>query len=114
DRVAVAHPDGLRPVEPGEQAVLGADRDRRRSVLALARRLDVPAELIGHELGAIADAEDGEAAAPDRGVRLGRAGVVDRVRAARPWTGLPWPDTPDPSPPDPWCAEAGRPPGWQV
>ena len=47
------------------------------------RREDVAAELVGHELGAVADAEDGDLAAPDR--RIGARGVlvVDGVRAAR-------------------------------
>ena len=48
----------------------------------LRRGQDVAAQLEGHHLGAVADPEDGEPAAPDRGVGLGRALVVDRHRAA--------------------------------
>ena len=66
DRVAVAHPDRLVLVEAGEEPVVGRDRDRRGPVLALRRRQDVAAELVGHELRAVADAEDGDVAAPDR------------------------------------------------
>ena len=58
-----------------------ADRDRRRAVLALRRRLDVAAELVGHELGAVADAEDGQPAAPDR------AGRASGRRRRRPSSG---------------------------
>ena len=73
DRVAMAHPDRLVAVETGEQAVIAGDGHGRRAVLALRGREDVAAELEGHELGAVADAEDGEPAGPDRRVRLGRA-----------------------------------------
>ena len=48
----------------------------------LAGRQDVAAQLEGHQLGAVADPEHGQAAAPDRGVGLGGALVVDRHRAA--------------------------------
>ena len=44
---------------------------------------DVPAELVGHELGAVADAQDGDAPVPDGRVGPGGIRVVDRHRAAR-------------------------------
>src|SRR4029079_10521828 len=54
----------------------------RRAVLPFRRRDDVAAQLAGHELGAVADAEDGNPPRPDAGVRLRRVRVVDGVRAA--------------------------------
>ncbi len=82
DGVAVAHPDGLLAVDVLEQAVRAADADVRRPVLAAVGGQDVPAELMGHQLRAVADAEDGEPPVPDRRVRPRGIGVVDRHRAA--------------------------------
>ena len=82
DRVAVAHPDGLVGLDALEQAVAGRDRDVRRAVLALAGRQDVTTELASHELGAVTDAQDGDASAPDRRIRLRGVVVVDGVGAA--------------------------------
>ena len=83
DRVAVAHPDRLVPVEAAVQAVVGGERDRRRPVLALRRREDVATELVGHQVGAVADPEDGDAAAPDHRVGPGSVGVIHRARSPR-------------------------------
>ena len=83
DRVAVAHPDGLLALDAGEQRVVRGDADVGRAVLAMVERDDVAAELVGHQLGAVADAEDGDAARPDGRIRPRRARVVDRVGAAR-------------------------------
>ena len=83
DRVGVAHPDRLLGAEAGKDAVGRPDADDRRAVLALRRAHDVAAELAGHELRAIADAEHGQAAAPDGRVGLRGAVVVDGVGAAR-------------------------------
>ena len=83
DRVAVAHPDRLLAVDAGEQRVVGGDADVGRAVLAVVERDDVAAELVGHQLGAVADAEDGDPAGPDGRIRPRGARVVDRVRAAR-------------------------------
>ena len=80
DRVAVAHPDRLVAIEAGEEAVVGGDRDGRRAVLALVEREDVAAELVGHQLGAVADAEDRDPAAPDR--RVGPRRVRRRRRSS--------------------------------
>ncbi len=82
DRVAVAHPDRLLAIEPVEQAVAARERHVRGTVLAACRRQDVAAELAGHQLGAVADAQDRDPAAPHRGIRLGRVLVVDGVRTA--------------------------------
>ncbi len=83
DRVAVAHPDRLVAIEPGEQSVVRGERHGRRTVLALRRRDHVPAELMGHQVGAVADPEDGDPAAPDHRVGPRRVHVVDGARAAR-------------------------------
>ena len=83
DRVAVAHPDRLLALDAGEQAVVRGDADVGRAVLAVVGREDVAAELVGHQLRAVADAEDGDAAGPDGRVGPRRVRVVDRVRAAR-------------------------------
>ena len=47
-----------------------ADGQDGRPVLALWGAHDVAAQLDGHELGAVADAQDRQAAAPDGGIRL--------------------------------------------
>ena len=83
DRVAVAHPDGLVPVEPGGQAVLDGEGDRRRTVLALGRGEHVAAQLVGHEMGAVADPEDRDPAVPDRPIGTWGVDVVDGARPAR-------------------------------
>ena len=82
DRVAVAHPDRLLRSMP-------ANRPSSAVIVTLAgpysrgRRQDVAAELVGHQLGAVADPEDGDPAGPDGRVRPWRIDVVDRDRAAR-------------------------------
>ena len=83
DRVAVAHPDRLVPLEAREEAILGRDRDRRRSVLPTRRRQDVAAQLEGHQLGPVADAQHRDPPVPDRRIRLRGTLVVDGVGAAR-------------------------------
>jgi len=82
DGVGVAHPDRLLPVQSGEQRVVGGDAHVGRTVLAVVERDDVAAELVGHQLGAIADAEYGDLPGPDRGIGARGVRVVDRVRAA--------------------------------
>ncbi len=80
DRIAVAHPDRLVPMDPREQPVVGRQLDVGRAVLALAGGHDIPAELVGHELRAVADPEHRDPAAPDGRIGLRGAVVVDRVR----------------------------------
>ena len=79
----MAHPHGLLAVDALEEAVRGGDADVGRAVLALVRREDVAAELVGHQLRAVADAEDRDLPVPDGRVGPRRLGVVDRHRAAR-------------------------------
>ena len=82
DRVAVAHPDRLLALETDEQPVLRGDRHVGRAVLAVVGGHDVAAQLAGHQLRPVADAEDGDPPGPDRRVGPRRIGVVDRVPAA--------------------------------
>ena len=90
------NPSGMRVIEspwliqtgwsrsmPHEQRVVPGDLDCRRAVLAARGRGDVAAQLQGHQLGAVADAQHREPAAPDRCVGLGGVGVVDGHRPAR-------------------------------
>ena len=78
----MAHPDRLVAVDAGEERVVGRDAQGGRPVLAPGSRQHVPAELEGHQLGAVADAEDRDPAGPDRRVRLRGIRVVHGVRAA--------------------------------
>ena len=78
----MAHPDGLLAVQAGEQRVVGRDADAGRTVFAVIERDDVAAEFVGHQLGAVADAEDRDLARPDGRIGPRRALVVDRMRAA--------------------------------
>ena len=79
----MAHPDRLLGAEAREHAFLRADRDDRWAVLALIGAHDVAAELHRHELGAVADPQDRQASAPERGIGLRSALVIDRVGSAR-------------------------------
>jgi hypothetical protein len=58
DRIAMAHPDRLLAVDPGEERIVTGDRDGGRSVLALVGRQDLAAQLMGHQLGPVADPEN--------------------------------------------------------
>ena len=57
--------------------------ERRVAELALRRRLDSPAERVGHELHAVADAEDGHASSKTARIAARRAGLGHALRAAR-------------------------------
>jgi hypothetical protein len=78
DRVAVAHPDRLLALQAAEQAVVGGEGHVRWAVFAMRRRLDVAAQLVGHQLQAVADAEHRHLARPQGGIGLRRVRVVDR------------------------------------
>ena len=82
DRVAVRHPDVVGGGEAGQQGAALGDRDRGAAVLAGAGVGDLAAEPPGHQLEAVAHAEDGDARREDRVVDAGRALGVDRGRAA--------------------------------
>ncbi len=83
DRVEVAHPHllvgGLGRAE--EQAV-ALDVEVRAAVLAAAGVGHLATELQGHQLGAVADAQDGDAEVIDAGIEAGRALDVDRLGPA--------------------------------
>ena len=83
DEVAVAHPDGLLAGHVLEQPVRLGDRHGRRAVLAVGRRQHLAAELVGHQLDAVADAEDGDAGAPQARIDARRVRVVDAGRPTR-------------------------------
>ena len=90
-RVAVGHPDVVRGRYVGEQRARSRDRDRGAAVLARAGVGDLAAEAAGHQLEAVAHAEDryagGEEALVDGRCALGvhrrrPAGEHDRLRVA--------------------------------
>jgi len=83
DAVAVGHPDGERGGQTLEERRVGSVVDDGVAVLALVGGFDLAAELVGEELHAVADAEDGKSGLEDVGRQLGRVVVVDRGRAAR-------------------------------
>ena len=64
-------PDAVEDAEGGE------------AVFALLGRDDLAAEEVGHELDAVADAQDRDAEVEDALGRVGRALVVDALRARR-------------------------------
>jgi hypothetical protein len=79
--VAVAGPDAQLRADRRQHRRAGIDGDRRETELAMRRRRDLPAEHVGHQLHAVADAEHGD-------VRREYGGVAPRSRrfgdAARP------------------------------
>ena len=83
DGIAVAHPHGLVVFDAAEQSVVPRDPDVCRAIFPAVGREDVAAELVGHELRAVADPENRDAPAPDRRVGLRRTVVIDGVRPAR-------------------------------
>ena len=83
DRVTVAHPDRLLALDAGEQRAVHGQADIGGPVFPMVERDDVTTKLMGHQLGAVADAEDRDPARPDRRVRPRGVRVVDRVRPAR-------------------------------
>ena len=81
-RVAMAHPDDLIGREIVEERPRAVQLDVRLPVLGDVVRLDGAAELAGHELHPVADAERRDAEAEDRRVGERRALGVDRGGAA--------------------------------
>ena len=81
-RVAVRHPDVVGDREVGEQRAALGDGDRRPAVLAGAGVGDLPAEAAGHQLEAVAHAEDGHPGREDGVVDAGGVVGVDRGRPA--------------------------------
>ncbi len=89
--VAVAHPD-LLPVarlpHAVEQGRGGFDQKLGAAELAVVAGLDRPAQLLGHGLLAVADAQHGHLGGEDGGVGRGRLALDHRGRAAREHDGL--------------------------
>ena len=82
DGVGVAHPDFLLEREVAEQGRAGRDLERRAPVLAGPGTGHLPAQLLGDELGAVADPEDRDAGAVDGLVDAGGALHVHRLGPA--------------------------------
>ena len=82
-RVAVAHPDGLRAARTEKDADGLLDHHFGASELPLGVGADLPAEEVGHELHAVADAQNREVALEQRGVDRGGAVLVHAARPAR-------------------------------
>src|SRR5690606_31399949 len=83
DAVSVAHPYFHRRVQPVKQGSSGLDRDQvGRSILALSGGRHVPAQCVGEQLHAVADAEDRDAAPEDPVGESGGARLVYAGRAA--------------------------------
>ena len=84
DEVAVAHPGDALLGQALEQAAGGEVRLRAAVFAgrAVLRGRDLAAECLGHELAAVADAEDRHAQREDGGIDLRGGGIIDAVRAA--------------------------------
>ena len=80
DRVAVAHPHVLGDGQVGEQGGAGDDLEARPAVLGHIGAGDQAPELLRHQLGAVADAQDGDSGVVDRGIEGRRSVDVDRRR----------------------------------
>src|SRR5581483_6875344 len=84
DEVAMAHPDLLRPREPAKSRRVNAVQfERRQAVFPLLALLHGSAEQVRHELLPVADSEHRPAAAKDRRIYRGTAGIVNAGRPAR-------------------------------
>ena len=83
DLVAVRHPDVemLVRLHVAERPDRLDDLELRVAVLAVGRAIDGAAEQLGHQLQAVADAEDGDFQVEDLGVDERRAGLLDAERA---------------------------------
>ena len=81
--VAVAHPHGLEVRGLGQDAAVTVTGETSGAVLALLGVSDGAAELDGHDLLAVAEAEDGDAEREDLLVHVGRIVGVDRGGTAR-------------------------------
>ena len=80
--VAVAHPHGLLGRRVAVDAGLTRARDVRGAVLALVRVADRTAQLHGHDLLTVAEAEDGQAHVKDGRIHIRRVFRVDGGGAA--------------------------------
>src|SRR5207248_9885888 len=77
DRVAMAHPNGVVGREVRKDLAGGIDVQSRSSVLALAGRLDPAAQRLSHQLVPVADPQDRNPHAEERGIYLWPVGFVN-------------------------------------
>jgi len=85
-RVAVTHPyvEGVAKRERRQEGVTAlVFSDGGAAVLAVRRRHHLAAELLGEQLLAVANAQDGQVERQDVGVDVGGTLVIDRRRATR-------------------------------
>ena len=82
DGVAVAHPDGVGRRQVLQQRAGLRDVELGPAVLPVAGRRDLPAEVLRHQLVAVADPEHRDAEVEQPRVDLRRALLVDAQRAA--------------------------------
>src|SRR5436190_112885 len=84
DEIAVAHPDVVSPfLDAAEDRGGGIeDLDLRVPVLAVVGRLDLPAQMVGHELEPVADPEERDVGVEPTRIERGRAFVVHGRRPA--------------------------------
>jgi len=75
--VRMAHPAGRVGFDPLEQRGVDIDRQVDVAVFAFGCRFDPSAQLVSHELCAIADAQDGQSELKDFRAALGRIIRVD-------------------------------------
>jgi hypothetical protein len=85
DAITMAHPYlvmDLFGFKAGEQAIRLVDHQVGLAELALFRPLDPAAHLLHHQLGPVADPEDGNPQIEQRGIRMRGVGIVDRAGTA--------------------------------
>ena len=82
DVIVVAHPADGGIVHALEQLAGGIHKDLRFAVFTLGGPAHLAAQQMGHQLAAIADAQDGHAPGKDLGVAAGRVLQIDAVGAA--------------------------------
>ena len=82
DRIAVAHPNRLLRLETGKEAVGLRDRDDGRPEFPAFERHHLAAQSLGHEVHAVADAQERDTTGPDGRVGVGRALFIDAGRPA--------------------------------
>ena len=82
DMIGMAHPADRIFLHRGKQQAVRLQANRHAAVLTLFRGHDMAAEHFGHQLRAVADAEDRQAQLENSRVAARRGGSEDAVRAA--------------------------------
>src|SRR5438046_1352320 len=83
DGIAMAHPHRQPPWQTLEEWIVGLDFDVRRAKLAFLEGGHLPAELIGHQLQSVADAQDRQLPTENARIAARRTLFVNAVRSAR-------------------------------